>query len=66
MFNRLRGFCFKGYQCGNLGKSHQNGDYLNQAMQKSCPPTRFETTTVRLLAHGTSAIERLLDYRFSV
>ena len=25
----------KGYQRGNLGKSHQNSDYLKQAMQKS-------------------------------
>ena len=25
-----------------IGKSHQNGDYLKQAMRKSCLPTGFE------------------------
>ena len=25
-----------------IGKSHQNGDYLKQAMRKSCVPTGFE------------------------
>ena len=32
----------KGYQRGSLWKSHQNGDYLIQAMRKSYPPTEFE------------------------
>ena len=42
MFNRLACFWPKGYQRESLGKSHQNGDYLKQAMQKSCLPTGFE------------------------
>ena len=42
MFNRFACFWPKGYQRGNLGKSHQNGDYLKQAMRKSCLPTGFE------------------------
>ena len=25
----------------DLGKSHQNRDWLKQTMQKSCPPARF-------------------------
>ena len=33
-FNRLACFWPKGYQLGSLGKSHQNGDYLKQAMRK--------------------------------
>ena len=30
----LRASGLKGYQLGSLGKSHQNGDYLKQAMRK--------------------------------
>ena len=37
-FNRFACFWPKGYQLGSLGKSHQNGDYLKQAMQKSVFP----------------------------
>ena len=33
-FNRFARFWPKGYQLGSLGKSHQNGDYLKQAMRK--------------------------------
>ena len=33
-FNRFACFWPKGYQLGSLGKSHQNGDYLNEAMRK--------------------------------
>ena len=40
MFNRLRAFWITGYQCGGLGK---NGDYLKQAMRKSCRQTGFES-----------------------
>ena len=36
-FNCLRTFWPKGYQCKSLGKSHQFGDYLKQAMRKSYP-----------------------------
>ena len=32
--NRFACFWPKGYQLGSLGKSHQNGDYLKQAMRK--------------------------------
>ena len=39
MFNRFACGWPKGYQHGSLGKSHQNGDYLQQAMRKSCLPT---------------------------
>ena len=37
MFNRFRAFCTKGYQRGSLGKDHQNGVYLKQAIRKSYP-----------------------------
>ena len=33
-FNRFACFWPKGYQLGSLGKSHQNSDYLKQAMRK--------------------------------
>ena len=33
-FNRFACFWPKGYQLGSLGKSHQNDDYLKQAMRK--------------------------------
>ena len=42
MFNRFACIWPKSYQRGSLGKSHQNGDYLKQAMQKSCLPAGFE------------------------
>ena len=32
--NRFACFWPKGYQLRSLGKSHQNGDYLKQAMRK--------------------------------
>ena len=38
MFNRFACFWPKGYQRGSLGKSHQNRDYLKQAMRKSYLP----------------------------
>ena len=34
VFNRFACFWPKGYQLGSLGKSHQNGDYLKQAIRK--------------------------------
>ena len=34
LFNHFACFWPKGYQLGSLGKSHQNGDYLRQAMRK--------------------------------
>ena len=42
LFSRLSAVWSTGYQRGSLGKSHQNGDYLKQAMQKSFPSTKFE------------------------
>ena len=33
-FNRFACFWPKGYQLGSLGKSHQNGDYLKEAVRK--------------------------------
>ena len=41
-FNYFACFWPKGYQRGSLGKSHQNDDYLKQAMQRSSPKG-FET-----------------------
>ena len=41
MFTRLRALWPKGYQRRILENSHQNGDYLKQAMRKHCPPTGF-------------------------
>ena len=34
------------YQRRILGKSHQSGDYLKQAMRKSCFPTEFESAAL--------------------
>ena len=39
MFNRFACFLPKGYQRGSLGYSHQIGDFLKQAMRKSCLST---------------------------
>ena len=39
LFNRFACFWSKGYQRGSLGKSHQNGDYLKQAMRKKSDAT---------------------------
>ena len=41
-FNRFACFWPKGYQRRSLGKSHQNGDYLKQALRKNCLPTGIE------------------------
>ena len=48
MPDRLRTFWPKGYQRGSLGKSHQNGNYLKQAMLESCLSTGFETAAMGL------------------
>ena len=42
MFNRWGALWPQGLQRGSLGKIHQNGEYLKQAIQKSCPLTGFE------------------------
>ena len=51
MFNPLRASGLKATQRGSLGKSHQNGNYLKQAMQKSYPPTEFEPAALGLPVH---------------
>ena len=52
MLNRLRAFRPKSYQRKSQGKSHQNGDYLKQAMRKSCPVTVFDHVTKQLTDKG--------------
>ena len=42
IFNRFHDFWSTGYQRGSLEIIVQNGDYLKQALQKSCPSTGFE------------------------
>ena len=51
MFNRFAYFWPKDYQRGSLGKSHQNGDYLKQAMRKNCLTTEFEPAAFGLPVH---------------
>ena len=58
MLNRLRAIWSKGYLRGSLGKSHQNGDYLKQAMRKSFP-TKFELAAFRLLVHCSTTLAKL-------
>ena len=48
MFGRLRAILPKDSQRGSLRKIHQNGDYLKQAMQKSCPPVGIEPAVFEL------------------
>ena len=45
LFNRFACFWPKGYQLGSLGKSHQNGDYLKQAMRKIVFPQESNLQT---------------------
>ena len=47
MFNRIRAIWSKGYQRRSLGKSHQNGDYVKQAMRKSYLRTGFESAALK-------------------
>ena len=63
MFNRFACFWLKGYQRGSLGKSDQNGDYLKQAMQKTCIPTDFEPAAFELPVHYSTKkeIENLIE-----
>ena len=42
MFNCFACFWPKGYERESQGKSHQNEDYLKQAMRKNCLPTGIE------------------------
>ena len=65
MFSRLQAIvlmlirfaCFwpKGYQRGSVEKSHQNGDYLKQAMRKGYPPTGFEPAAFGLPVHCSTS-----------
>ena len=48
MFDRLRAIWPKSSQRESLGKSHQNGDYLKQAMRKSCPLAGIEPAAFEL------------------
>ena len=41
-FNCLGAIWPKGYKCRSLEKSHQNDDYLKQAIRNSCPLTGFQ------------------------
>ena len=50
MLNSLRAFWPRDYQRGSLWKSHQIGDYLKQAMLKSCPPTESKPRVYGSLA----------------
>ena len=43
VFNRFACFWPKGYQRVSLVKSHQNGDYLKQAMRKKLSSHRIRT-----------------------
>ena len=58
MFNRFACFWRKGYQLRSLGKSHQNGDYIKQAMRKSCLPTEIEPAAFKLPIHCSTTWAR--------
>ena len=58
IFNRFACFWPKGYHLGSLGKSHQNGDYLKEAMRKSCLPTGFEPAAFGLPVHCSTSWAR--------
>ena len=58
MFNRLRAFWPKDCQSGSPGKTHQNGDYLKQAMRKSNPATGFEPAVIQRLQAGSNPVAR--------
>ena len=51
MFNRFVYFWPNSYQLGSLGKSHQNGDYLKQAMRKNCLLIGIEPAAFGLPVH---------------
>ena len=51
MFNRLRAVWTESYSAEAWGRAIRKGDYLKQAMQKSCSPTEFEPTATALPAH---------------
>ena len=57
MFIRFACFWPKAYHRVSLGKSHQNGDYLKQAMQKCSFPTKFEPAAFGLPVHCSIPLE---------
>ena len=46
---------YKGYQCGSQGKSHQNVNYVKQAMRKSCLPTGLKPEAFGLPIHHSTS-----------
>ena len=54
-FNRFACFWPKGYQLGSLGKSHQNGDYLKEAMRKIVFP---QESNLQPLDYRSTALEQ--------
>ena len=68
-FNRFACFWPKGYQLGSLGKSHQNGDYLKQAMRKivfpqesNLQPLEYRSTALPLELEKTPP--RMLNFGY--
>ena len=66
IFNRIRAIWPKGYWHKSLGKSHQNSNYLKQAMLQSCPPTgikpaAFEFSCKTTLSHSLFLILILFE-----
>ena len=51
--NRFACFWRKGYQRGSLGKSHQNGDNLKQAMRKNCLPAGNLTVFIEIIQQAS-------------
>ena len=67
--NRFACFWPKGYQLGSLGKSHQNGDYLKQAMRKivfpqesNLQPLDYRSTALPLELEKTPS--RMLNFGY--
>ena len=68
-FNRFACFWPKGYQLGSLGKSHQNGDYLKEAMRKivfppesNLQPLDYRSTAIPLELEKTPP--RMLNFGY--
>ena len=61
--NCLRALWHKDYQHRSVEKSHQNGDYFKQAMQKSCPPAEKAIYTFLHCLFKVVAVLVALPYR---